>query len=350
MSAYEAALPKRAAPDEVLDVAALAAGDPNGRLPPKDETPPEKTPDYTGASESYRELFCRRCYAYDCAEHGARQPWPRKRRRRRPDPALTKLLASILRPVQPVQTDDPVIDQKLKEVDETIDPTQKQPKQKRKFPWLKQTTLPAAVIPCDHDGPCTEDNCSCVQRGQFCSKLCRCDDCDKKYPGCRCSGGCRTRMCDCVGLGRECDPDLCGCRCCGNQIFASKTAPKNIAVGRSSVHGWGSFLLDSAKPGDFVAEYKGDLITHDEADRRGKVYDKLGSCFPASTSKFGRSLLRWTSFSDRLCRAFESCDHSKARRKKFFFYIFLFSGVFGGFSDFLPQFIPFQKNSTYLLN
>ena len=31
--------------------------------------------------ESYLELFCRRCYRYDCHEHGVSQPLPRKRKR-----------------------------------------------------------------------------------------------------------------------------------------------------------------------------------------------------------------------------------------------------------------------------
>lgn len=42
------------------------------------------TADYRSMSESYRELFCRRCYTYDCRVHGIQQPLPRLREQPRP--------------------------------------------------------------------------------------------------------------------------------------------------------------------------------------------------------------------------------------------------------------------------
>lgn len=39
----------------------------------------KNTKDYIKMIESYRELFCRRCYIYDCQAHGVMQPLPNKR-------------------------------------------------------------------------------------------------------------------------------------------------------------------------------------------------------------------------------------------------------------------------------
>ena len=52
-----------------------------------------------------------------------------------------------------------------------------------------------------------------------------------------------------------------------------------VVLGRSQVHGWGAFALKPVKKGDLVGEYRGELVSQDEADRRGKLYDKLSCSF-----------------------------------------------------------------------
>ena len=161
-------------------------------------------------------------------------------------------------------------------------------------------------------------DCSCSAVGNFCEKWCSCGGkCDNAFKGCSCKqGACNTRACPCFAANRECDPDICK-RCshtaeafaharrdgwpfedlcmpvpaapaaptefsrarvkpnepCGNmRVLLSQR--KHVQLGLSRVAGWGAFLRDGAARNELIGEYTGELITHKEADRRGKVYDK----------------------------------------------------------------------------
>ncbi len=191
--------------------------------------------------------------------------------------------------------------------------------------------------PCSHPGSCsTSENCDCTVTG-YCEKYCSCPPtCSLRFNGCRCKrGNCRTKVCPCFVAGRECDPDLCGQ--CGvsihpffnrelrdvfkknyhsfnknngqtnnnnnnsskvtmNNTFHKKSMnafdmkmcancnirrnlSKKVYVGRSSIHGWGAFIGSAVEKNEFIMEYVGEIISQDEADRRGKIYDKLDSSF-----------------------------------------------------------------------
>jgi [histone H3]-lysine27 N-trimethyltransferase EZH2 len=54
---------------------------------------------------------------------------------------------------------------------------------------------------------------------------------------------------------------------------------KRVSMGRSQTHGWGLYLREYAMKGDFIVEYRGELISEDEAERRGKLFDKLDMSF-----------------------------------------------------------------------
>lgn len=139
--------------------------------------------------------------------------------------------------------------------------------------------------PCNHSGPCNESNCSCNESVNFCEKYCYCNDkCSNRFLGCKCKKSCQGGFCPCYSAGRECDPDLCT-SCGADKIDKSLITCQNISIQRnwskhllkvpSKVAGWGVVLKDGAKKNDFIAEYRGEMISFDEAERRGKIYDKI---------------------------------------------------------------------------
>ena len=65
---------------------------------------------------------------------------------------------------------------------------------------------------------------------------------------------------------------------CAN-VSTQISRPKRAKVGVSEIHGWGLFLQEPAKKGDFLLEYVGEIISHDETERRGVGYDKRNSSF-----------------------------------------------------------------------
>ncbi|XP_072997656.1 histone-lysine N-methyltransferase EZ1 isoform X1 [Typha latifolia] len=158
--------------------------------------------------------------------------------------------------------------------------------------WCKQ------YAPCGCLTMCGKE-CSCMQNGTCCEKYCGCSkSCKNRFRGCHCAKSqCRSRQCPCFAAGRECDPDVCrNCwvSCgdgslgeppargdgyqCGNMKLLLKQRQR-ILLARSDVAGWGAFIKNPVNKNDYLGEYTGELISHKEADKRGKIYDRANSSF-----------------------------------------------------------------------
>lgn len=142
--------------------------------------------------------------------------------------------------------------------------------------------------PClDHKGEkCSPGRCSCVDHNNLCEKYCLCSpDCLYRYPGCRCLASCTTNKCPCFKASRECDPDLCkSCgagdypepKTCAN-VSLQRMRKKHLLIAPSTLGykaGWGCFAKDRIHRDELISEYCGEVVTQNEADRRGIVYDK----------------------------------------------------------------------------
>lgn len=54
---------------------------------------------------------------------------------------------------------------------------------------------------------------------------------------------------------------------------------QKVVLGRSDVSGWGAFVKNTVGKDECLGEYTGELISHREAAKRGKRYDRENSSF-----------------------------------------------------------------------
>jgi hypothetical protein len=181
----------------------------------------------------------------------------------------------------------------------------------------------APFIPCSHEGSCEKAKCRCYSHGIHCEKTCKCSaSCIRRFPGCSCKhvpgeasrcvytfeGTYNTSKCLCQRLNRECDADICDeCgatdtldpvnryndkvkhgKCCN--VGIQRGVPKKTLLGHSEVHGFGLYLGEDVRKGDLIGEYKGEVVTQSEAERREVIYkrERTQYVFNLNTGKWSR--------------------------------------------------------------
>ncbi len=82
------------------------------------------------------------------------------------------------------------------------------------------------------------------------------------------------------------------------------------------VAGYGAFLGSPiAYPGDLIAEYTGEIITEEEADRRGRLYDKRACSYLFNLDM--QHCIDARQFGNKLRLGINSLHSSNSRGKKF---------------------------------
>ncbi len=171
--------------------------------------------------------------------------------------------------------------------------------------------------PCLHEGPCSAARgCPCVKAKLLCERFCGCtaETCIYKFTGCGCSSSGKTcntsqregKPCICLLLNRECDPVLCkGCGAfdranpqnaeddelhktgCQN-VDLQRQRSKVVVLCESQLQGCGYGLItaEDIAADEYVIEYVGELISHDEGVRREAARGNVLSEDPVTSYVF----------------------------------------------------------------
>ncbi|KAG2120491.1 uncharacterized protein F5147DRAFT_662151 [Suillus discolor] len=125
--------------------------------------------------------------------------------------------------------------------------------------------------PCKHKGPCEKERCECYRQKRHCQLACRCGvNCNRQYRGCECKR-CFSN-CPCVKNARECLPGICNkCDargasddpCVNTRLQRNDTKAVEI---RRAKYGLGAFATEDMKPGDYIGDYVGGILTSDHVE------------------------------------------------------------------------------------
>jgi hypothetical protein len=162
---------------------------------------------------------------------------------------------------------------------------------------IEKAEIHPLFVPCVHEGPCSDETCSCVKNRYFCTSACCWGPSSPNFfRGCGCKSACNAKSCTCFATKRECDPDICGCGTCCDppnrpatiQICRNDNVRMrrhaHLLLGPSQVAGWGLYNKYAIRKGDFIHEYLGEVVSQQEAERRGQISDLKDSSYLVSLS------------------------------------------------------------------
>ncbi|KAL9264320.1 Histone-lysine N-methyltransferase EZA1-like protein [Drosera capensis] len=160
--------------------------------------------------------------------------------------------------------------------------------------------------PCPCQSMCGQ-NCPCMENGTCCEKYCaqravKIDLEDATAQKINAKAGSApampltvnaTQICGDGSLG---EPPRQSDGQCGNMKLLLKQH-QPVLLAKSDVAGWGAFIKNSVNKNEFLGEYTGELISHQEADRRGKFYDRANSSFLFDLNDQARDKLKFANHS-----------------------------------------------------
>ncbi|RYO70162.1 hypothetical protein AA0113_g3344 [Alternaria arborescens] len=123
--------------------------------------------------------------------------------------------------------------------------------------WLQQDMTQhwekrKPFFPCKHEGTCEDAKCRCFREGI-------------------------NYLCGACGASEVLDPvnryndDVIERNCCN--VAIQRGVPRKTLLGHSEVHGFGLYMGEDIKSGDYIGEYTGEAISVKEGDRRVTIYD-----------------------------------------------------------------------------
>ncbi|KAE9079390.1 hypothetical protein PF010_g22773 [Phytophthora fragariae] len=213
----------------------------------------------------YQDFFCRRCCAYSCRNHGREQPVPVVR----VDPSypVVKAASKLWRRVEEKLIAEEQAQDYVDDTDVQMDSSDRTP----------ESDEPMSELTPGNDTNKEKDSTQESENGmRLLSGLLQSFSWMSLRDVCTSCGASELPVV--IADPKSKTKTVAQLKICGN-VNIMRGQMRKIGVAASATHGWGAYALEDAEEGDFMYEYTGSLLSQDEAERRGNVYDKTTISF-----------------------------------------------------------------------